>query len=86
MTNPPFSKANQFIHQALIHASKKVAILGRLNLLETKGRKKLFTNFPFARLYVFSERIQFGQGSNAIAFAWFVWDYSHTGKPIVEWL
>lgn len=86
VTNAPFSLMNKFIHQALTHARKKVAFLGRLNLLETKTRKKFFTDFPFARLYVFSERIQFGQGSNAIAFAWFIWDYSHSGKPIIEWV
>ena len=90
MTNPPFSLANKFIHHALTHADKKVAMLLRLNFLESKTRKKFFTEFPFARIYVFAERVPFRvnpqSGSNAIAFAWFVWDYLHSGKATIEWL
>lgn len=89
MTNPPFKHANKFIHHALTHASKKVALLLRLNILESKGRKKLFTEFPFARLYVHSERIPFQartEASNAIAFAWYVWDFSFTGEPVIRFL
>lgn len=89
VTNPPFKLANKFIHHALEHASKKVAFLMRLNVLESKGRKKLFTQYPFARLYVHSERIPFQAktgSSNAIAFAWYVWDFSYKGKPTIEFL
>ncbi len=73
----------------LAHASKKVVMLLRLNYLESQSRKKLFTKYPFSKLYVHSERLPFGSktgSSNAIAFAWFVWDYAHKGKPIIEWL
>jgi hypothetical protein len=42
-------------------------------------------NFPFARLYIFGERVPFSS-NNAIAFGWFVWDWSHKGKPTIEWL
>jgi hypothetical protein len=85
VTNPPFSRANQFIHHALIHARRKVALLGRINLLETKKRQKLFTDFPFARLYVFAKRVPFGT-DNAICFAWFVWEHGYTGKPTIGWV
>ena len=85
VTNPPFALANKFIHHALTHASNKVALLLRLNMLESKTRKKFYTNFPFARLYIFGERVPFSS-NNAIAFGWFVWDWSHVGKPIIEWL
>jgi len=89
MTNPPFKRANKFIHHALTHASKKVSLLLRLNILESKSRKKLFTEYPFARLYVHTERIPFGSitgAKNAISFAWYVWDFSHTGKATIEFL
>lgn len=89
VTNPPFKLANKFIHHALEHASNKVALLLRLNVLESKGRKKLFTKYPFARLYVHSERIPFQantESSNAIAFAWYVWDFSYTGEPVIKFL
>jgi len=89
MTNPPFKQANKFIHQALTHASKKVALLLRLNILESKGRKKLFVEYPFARLYVHSERVPFQartEANNAIAFAWYVWDFSYKGEPVIRFL
>ena len=89
ITNPPFKLANKFIHHALEHSKKKVALLLRLNILESKGRKKLFTEYPFARLYVNSERIPFMAktgSNNAIAFAWYVWDFSYRGKPTIEFL
>jgi hypothetical protein len=90
ITNPPFSHASKFVHHALLHSEKKVAMLLRLNFLESKCRKILFRDFPFYKLYVFAERIPFrvnpGSGSNAIAFGWFVWDHSYLGKPTIEWL
>lgn len=89
VTNPPFKLANKFIHHALEHASRKVCFLMRLNVLESKNRKKLFTEYPFARLYVHSERIPFQSVTglnNAIAFAWYVWDFSHTGKATIEFI
>lgn len=90
VTNPPFKLANKFVNHALTHASKKVCFLLRLNFLESKTRIPLFRDFPFARLYVHASRIPFqvspGSGSNAIAFAWFVWDYSHKGDPVIKWI
>ncbi len=89
VSNPPFKLANKFIHHALTHASRKVAFLMRLNILESKGRKKLFTQFPFARLYVHSERVPFQantDSNSAIAFAWYVWDFSHIGDPVIKFL
>lgn len=85
VTNPPFKLANKFVHHALTHATSKVAMILRLNFLESKSRKKLFLDYPFSKLYVHVERVPF-QSDNAIAFAWFVWDYSFAGKPIIEWL
>lgn len=89
VTNPPFKLANKFIHQALEHASRKVALLLRLNILESTGRKILFTEYPFARLYVHSKRIPFQamtDSNNAIAFAWYVWDFSHKGDAVIRFL
>src|SRR5689334_1635219 len=59
VTNPPFSLAPKFVHHALLHTRNKVAMILRLNFLETKSRKKLFTEHPFCRLYVFCERVPF---------------------------
>lgn len=85
VTNPPFKRANQFLHNALTLASKKVAFLCRIQFLESKIRQKFFTEFPFRRLYVFSERLPFGD-NNAVYYAWFVWEHGYQGKPEIEWL
>jgi hypothetical protein len=88
VTNPPFKYANQFIHKALTKADHKVALLLRLNYLESQTRKKFFSNheaFPFKKVWVFSERIPF-TGSNMMAFAWFVWERDYTGEPTIGWI
>jgi hypothetical protein len=85
VTNPPFSLGPKFVHHALTHTHHKVAMLLRLGFLETKSRKKLFTEHPFCRLYVFCERVPFSS-NNAIAFGWFVWDHDFKGTPTIEWL
>lgn len=89
VTNPPFKFANQFIHKALTKADCKVAFLLRLNYLESKTRKKFFSNykpFPFKKILVFSERIPFQGPGNMMAFAWFIWDKSYTGDPQIGWI
>lgn len=89
ISNPPFDTIEPFIHHALKLATMKVAILGRLALLEGKKRKAtLYDTTPFARVWVFSRRISMPPGGRGIVakggsipFAWFVWDKSHpTGK------
>jgi hypothetical protein len=89
VTNPPFKYANQFIHKALTKADSKVALLLRLNYLESKTRKKFFQNykpFPFKKVLVFSERLPFNGPGSMMAFAWFIWDRNYTGKPEIDWI
>lgn len=94
ITNPPFSLANQFILQAKKLAKRKVAILGRINLLEGVERyEKIFKDatFPLARVYPFVRRQQFltkgrEKGANLMFFAWFVWDKEHKGEPSIIFL
>lgn len=89
VTNPPFKYANQFIHKALTKADSKVALLLRLNYLESKTRKKFFKghkDFPFKKVLVFSERIPFNGPGNMMAFAWFIWDRSYQGTPEIDWI
>jgi hypothetical protein len=89
ITNPPFKFANQFIHKALVKADKKIALLLRLNYLESKTRKKFFTDrkfFPFKKVLVFSERVPFNGPGNMMAFAWFIWDSDYRGTPEIDWI
>ena len=89
VTNPPFKYANQFIHKSLTKSNNKVALLLRLNYMESKTRKKFFQNyklFPFKKVWVFSERIPFNGPGNMMAFAWFIWDKHYQGETQIGWI
>lgn len=93
ITNPPFNSAEDFVFQAEKLARKKYAFLLRLAFLEGGSRqKRIFNITPPSRVWVFSERITFYprdaeiKGSGTTAYAWFVWDKSHTGQTELKWL
>ncbi len=94
VTNPPYSKAKEFVEKALsvVTDGHKVAMLLRLQFLETKSRRELFERFPPKYVYVSSSRIQCakngdfkGTGSSAIAYAWFVWEKGFGGETTARW-
>ena len=94
ITNPPFKHSQEFVEHALRRSHKKVAMLCRLAWLEGKARQRLFQSTPIARVWVFSARISILRGgeemmkggSGMMAFAWFVWEHGHTGKPTLGWI
>jgi len=94
VTNPPFKLWTDFAYHAVAQSRNKVALLGRLACLEGLERMALFQNTPFARCYVFARRVTMVRdgdeslrgGGSMVAFAWFVWDHSHTGLPTLHWL
>ena len=92
VTNPPFKMVAPFIRQALHLSTGKVAFLLRLACLEGTERRVIYDNSPIARVHVFSKRLTMSRGgiatesSGMLAFAWFVWDHAHTGKPTLGWI
>ncbi len=91
--NPPFKLAEQFVMKALKLTTGKVAVLARLAFLEGMKRRVIFESTPLARVHVFSRRLTMWRGGEAtskngsmIAFAWFVWEHGHEGKPELGWL
>lgn len=93
ITNPPFHSAEEFVHSGRRNAKKKFAFLLRLAFLESSRRQQsIFSEFPPARVWVFSERITFypkgaiRKGSGTTAYAWFVWDRDHQGPTELFWL
>lgn len=94
ITNPPFKLAQEFVEHALARATIKVAMLCRLAWLEGKERRLLFERTPLARVWVFSSRLpmlrngdpMMAGGGGMIAFAWYVWDHTHSGPPTLGWL
>lgn len=92
ITNPPFKNATDFARHSCKLSTKKVAFLCRINFLEGVERKKLFEEYPLARVWIFSYRLQMwrgnqqGVGTSMFCFAWFVWDKAHKGPTELGWL
>jgi hypothetical protein len=97
VTNPPFKLVEAFIYQATALARRKVAILGRLGLLEGQERRMMWDAVPVARVWVFSRRVAMvkpgdpaygskGGRGGMIAYAWYVWEHGHNGRPELGWV
>ncbi len=94
ITNSPYSMAKDFVKHALDISNKgtKVAMLLKIQFLESKSRRPLFEEYPPKVVYVFSERVMcgkngiFGTESSAVCYCWFVWEKGFEGEPIIRWL
>lgn len=93
ITNPPYKLAQEFVEKALEVADKKVAMLLKLNFLESARRYEMFRKTPLKTVYVFSKRLNFYEGklgddkrSGVLAFAWYVWEHGYEGKPMIDWI
>lgn len=94
ITNPPYSIATEFVEHALDISmdSVKVAMLLKIQFLETKKRLTLFRKYPPKFIYVFTNRIacakngNFNGESSAVCYAWFVWKKGSISEPVVRWI
>lgn len=92
VTNPPFKIAQQFATRALDLGCLKLALLCKLQFLEGMERSTWMRDTPLQTVHVFQNRIQLGrngqkyENGSMMAFAWFVWDKHHDGKPQIDWI
>lgn len=98
VTNPPYKYATEFIYKALsiIPNGYKVAMFLKVQFMEGKERKRLFTKFPPKVIYVSSSRIMCAKngefekmregGGSAVAYAWYVWEKGYKGDTVVKWI
>lgn len=98
ITNPPYKYASEFIYKSLsvIQQGNKVAMFLKLQFMEGKERKHLFTKFPPKMVYVSSSRILCAKngdfeglkasGGSAVAYAWYVWEKGFKGNTTVKWI
>jgi hypothetical protein len=92
LTNPPFSLAEEFVEHALKLRCPLIIMLLRLAFLESERRSPILDTGTLARIHVFRRRLpmmhrdnwQGPKTSNAMAFAWFVWERDHNGPPILH--
>lgn len=98
ITNPPYKYASEFIYKSLsvIKHGNKVAMFLKLQFMEGKERKHLFTKFPPNTVYLSSSRILCAKngdfeglkasGGSAVAYAWYVWEKGFKGNTTVKWI
>ena len=96
ITNPPYTYGMEFVQRALelIQPGRKLAMFLKLQFLEGKQRKKLFMENPPRIVYVSSSRLCCAKNgdfekaakSNAIAYAWYVWEKGFRGDTSIRWI
>ena len=94
ITNPPFSKANDFLLKALevMFEGRKLALLLRIQFLEGVKRRDIFKNNPPKTIYVATRNIRCAKNGdfknasgNASTYCWFIWEKGFKGDPIIKW-
>jgi hypothetical protein len=97
ITNPPFSKAYEFILKAKQIAKKKIAYLLPLSYLHGKKRYDFIwtdKSFPLARIYVFTRYPMLGEKlrkdgkyhTGMMVYAWYIWEKNYIGEPSIRWI
>lgn len=92
VTNPPFRLAQEFADRALALGCDKLALLCKLAFLEGQERGAWFPRTPLKNVYVFSARLTMTRNGESptdggmIAFAWYVWERSYQGRPMIGWI
>lgn len=97
ITNPPYKFAKEFVEKSLkiTEYGNKIAMFLKLQFLEGKARKKLFTQYPPKVVYISSSRLMcalngdFAKANNtssAIAYCWFIWEKGYNGDTILKWI
>ena len=97
ITNPPYKYAKEFVEHSmeLIQEGAKVAMFLKVQFLEGKARKKLFSKHPPKLIYVASGRLLCAKngefekmrqgGGSAVAYAWFIWEKGYSGVTTLKW-
>lgn len=98
ITNPPFSQAIEFIHQAKRLAKYKFCLLLPLNYLHGKKRyEEVYkdTLYGLARLHVFTRSILMNDDpirddgkvpAGMLVFAWYVFENGYREAPQITWI
>lgn len=92
VTNPPYSRSEDFIKRGLNQAFCRVAVIARIAFLASQRRFKLFTDFPPEKIVILSRRPSMPPGGMAIIaqggktdFCWIVWNKEHNGPSEICW-
>ena len=97
ITNPPYSLANEFILHAKEVVRDRFAFLLPLTYLQGSYRYKnvwMDKEFPLDSIYVFNRFPMLGvplredglMPTGMQAMAWFLWDRTLVGEPVIRWI
>jgi hypothetical protein len=87
ITNPPYKLGSAFVEHALALGIRKIVMLLRIQFIESERRSAILDGGLLARVYPFANRLPMmhradwegPKASNAMSFAWFVWEVGHRG-------
>lgn len=86
ITNPPFSKAQQFVEHAIPRADT-VIMLQRLNWMGSQKRHTFWKEHTPDALYILSKRPSFnGKGTDNQDYAWYVWQNGKKRLAGLHWI
>ena len=95
ITNPPYKYAKEFVERALevINDGNRVAMILKIQFLESEKRYELFKSNPPRYIYVFRKRVSCAMNgdfesypSSAVCYCWYIWEKGFKGDPKVRWL
>lgn len=95
VTNPPYKRAKDFVEHALkvVDDGRKIAMILKIQFLESQSRKELFENHPPKYVYVFTKRTLCAKNgdfekynSSAVCYCWFIWIKGFKGEPAIRWI
>jgi len=95
ITNPPYTTKllMPFVEKSLKVSSRFVAMFLKITFLESERRYSFFTsNKNLKYVYIFSNRQpiykngEITKASNAICYAWYIWDKQYNDDPKIRWL
>jgi hypothetical protein len=98
ITNPPFSKATEFIIHAKKRARHKICLLLPLNYLHGKQRyNEIYTDkqYGLSKVHIFTRSILLNDGpirpdgkvkNGMLVFAWYIFENGYQGSPIISWI
>lgn len=95
ITNPPYRQALDFVDKSIdiIAEGSRVAMLLKIQFLESQSRLKFFKKHPPKLVYVFSKRTNCVRNgkfedykSSAVCYCWFIWEKGFKGEPIIRWI
>lgn len=95
ITNPPFKLAQDFVETGfeLINVGSKIILFLKIQFLESKSRKEMFSKYPLKHLLVYSERQQCAKDADfehlkatTQCYCWYVFEKGYTGLPTIMWI